>query len=70
MYADDADEMTSSEDPDQTNPISAAWSGSALFVQTYLSQHLEFLLLVKLQTLTIQDYLCKFSIKTYVVVPH
>ena len=35
--------MANSEDPDQTAPSGAVWSRSALFVQKYLSQYLEFL---------------------------
>ena len=30
-----------SEDPDQTAPLGAVWSGSALFAQTYLSEDFE-----------------------------
>ena len=29
-----------SEDPDQTAPLGAVWSGSALFAHTYLSENL------------------------------
>ena len=36
----DADGMANSVDPDQTAPLGAVWSGSALFVQTYLSENL------------------------------
>ena len=32
--------MANSEDPDQTAPLGAVWSGSALFAQTYLSENL------------------------------
>ena len=32
--------IANSEDPDQTAPLPAVWSGSALFVQTYLSENL------------------------------
>ena len=39
----DADRMTNREDPDQTAPWGAVWSGSALFAQTYLSQYLKLL---------------------------
>ena len=35
--------MTNREDPDQTAPWGAVWSGSALFAQTYLSQYLKLL---------------------------
>ena len=36
----DADGIANSEDPDQTAPLGAVWSGSALFAQTYLPEHL------------------------------
>ena len=36
----DANGITNSEDPDQTAPLGAVWSGSALFPQTYLSLNL------------------------------
>ena len=36
-----ADGMANSVDPDQTAPLGAVWSGSALFAQTYLSKNLE-----------------------------
>ena len=41
MHLNNADEMANSEDPDQTAPLGAVWSGSALFAQTYLSENLE-----------------------------
>ena len=41
------DGMADSVDPDQTASEGAVWSGSALFAQTYLSQYLEFLWLIK-----------------------
>ena len=40
MHPNDADSMASSEDPDQTAPLGAVRSGSALFVQTSLSENL------------------------------
>ena len=40
MSPNDADGMASSVDPDQTAPLGAVWSGSALFAQTYLSENL------------------------------
>ena len=43
MCSKDADRITNREDPDQTAPWGAVWSGSALFAQTYLSQYLELL---------------------------
>ena len=39
----DADRITNREDPDQTAPWGAVWSGSALFALTYLSQYLKLL---------------------------
>ena len=35
-----ADGMANSVDPDQTAPLGAVWSGSALFAKTYLSENL------------------------------
>ena len=40
MSPDDADGMANSVDPDQTAPVGAVWSGSALFAQAYLSENL------------------------------
>ena len=37
----DADGMATSVDPDQTAPLGAVWSGSALFARTCLSENLE-----------------------------
>ena len=37
MSPSDADEMANSVDSDQTAPLGAVWSGSALFAQAYLS---------------------------------
>ena len=39
----DANRITNREDPEQTAPWGAVWSGSALFAQTYLSQYLKLL---------------------------
>ena len=36
----DADGMANSVDPDQAAPLEAVWSGSALFAQANLSEHL------------------------------
>ena len=38
--SEDADKMANSVDPDQTTPLGAVWSGSALFAQTCVSQNL------------------------------
>ena len=40
MHPKDAAEITNSVDPDQTAPLGAVWSGSALFAQTCLSKNL------------------------------
>ena len=40
MSPNDADGMANSVDPDQTAPLGAVWSGSALFAQTCLSENL------------------------------
>ena len=40
MSPKDADGMANSVDPDQTAPLGAVWSGSALFAQAYLSENL------------------------------
>ena len=40
MCPNDADGMANSVDPDQTAPLGAVWSGSALFAQAYLSENL------------------------------
>ena len=40
MSPNNADGMANSVDPDQTAPLGAVWSGSALFVQAYLSENL------------------------------
>ena len=40
MSPNDADGMANSVDPDQTFPLGAVWSGSALFAQAYLSENL------------------------------
>ena len=40
MSPNGADGMANSVDPDQTAPLGAVWSGSALFAQAYLSENL------------------------------
>ena len=40
MCPNDSDGMANSVDPDQTAPLGAVWSGSALFAQTCLSENL------------------------------
>ena len=39
MSPKDADRIANSADPDQTAPLGAVWSGSALFAQTYLPKN-------------------------------
>ena len=40
MSQNDAIGMANSVDPDQTAPLGAVWSGSALFAHAYLSENL------------------------------
>ena len=40
MSPKDVDGMANSVDPDQTAPLGAVWSGSALFAKAYLSKNL------------------------------
>ena len=40
MSPNDTDRMANSVDPDQTAPLGAVWSRSALFAQAYLSENL------------------------------
>ena len=40
MHPKDAEGIANSVDPDQTAPLGAVWSGSALFSQTCLSENL------------------------------
>ena len=40
MSRNNADGMANSVDPDQTAPLGAVWSGSALSAQAYLSENL------------------------------
>ena len=40
MHPKDAEEIANSVDPDQTAPLGAVWSGSALFAPTCLSENL------------------------------
>ena len=51
MLPKDADGMANSVDPDQTAPLGAVWSWSALFAQTYL---LSVLVLRIFMVLTVQ----------------
>ena len=40
MLLKDADGIANSVEPDQTAPLGAVWSGSALFAHAYLSKYL------------------------------
>ena len=40
MHPKDAEGIANSVDPDQTAPLGAVWSGSALFAQASLSENL------------------------------
>ena len=41
MHPKDEEGIANSVDPDQTAPLRAVWSGSALFAQTWLSENLD-----------------------------
>ena len=58
MCPNDADRMANSEDPDQTAPLGAVWSGSALFAKAYLSENLGSLRYHTIGTSYITDQLC------------
>ena len=47
MQLKETNEMANGVDPDQTAPIGAVKSGSALFAQAYFSQYLELVWLFK-----------------------
>ena len=51
MSPNDADGMANSVDPDQTAPLGAVWSVSALFAQAYLSENLGSLRYISIQLL-------------------
>ena len=40
MHPKDEEGIANSVDPDQTAPLGAVWSGSALFAQAFLSKNL------------------------------
>ena len=66
MRSKDADRITNRVDPDQTAPCGAVWSGSALFVQTYLSQYFKslwYIYIPFIQNLDQKSYAstCSFS---------
>ena len=59
MSPNDADGMANSVDPDQSAPLGAVCSGSALFAQAYLSENLESL---RYKSLTTENYVTKQSV--------
>ena len=59
MYPKDAEEIANSVDPDQTAPLGAVWSGSALFAQTCLSENLGSLQYISVQGKWIQNGNCR-----------
>ena len=61
MSPNDADAIANSVEPDQTAPLGAVWSGSALFAQAYLSENLGTLWYIP--TLKQQLYFCISSAK-------
>ena len=60
----DADGMANSVDPDQTAPLGAVWSGSALFAQAYLSENLGSLRYIRMLDLKISTLLDTFTFCT------
>ena len=56
MSPNNADGMANSVDPDQTAPLGAVWSGSALFAQAYLSENLGSLQYYYTQYLCVYNY--------------
>ena len=67
MSPNDADGMANSVDPDQTAPLGAVWSGSALFAQAYLSENLGSLRYLKDRVFQIIRYKQKASLRSGVV---
>ena len=65
MSPNDADGMAYSVDPDQTAPLGAVWSGSALFAQAYLSENLRIITvnaqnLVLIKWTSLETFVCLF----------
>ena len=73
MSPNDADGMANSVDPDQTAPLGAVWSGSALFAQAYLSENLGSLQYIKMAKIAQNSKIlhraskeaCKFWVLSY-----
>ena len=63
MRPKDADGNANSVDPDQTAPLEAVWSESALFAQTSLSENLG-----SLRYFKIFKHYCKQSVKLAVII--
>ena len=56
MCPKDAAGIANSVDPDQTAPLGAVWSGSALFAQAYLSENLGTLRYSMSLSMLLSDY--------------
>ena len=56
-----ADRMANSVDPDQTAPLGAVWSGSALFAQICLSENLGSLRYYQVEEFAISSNVSKSS---------
>ena len=63
MSPNDADGMANSVDPDQTAPLGAVWSGSALFAQAYLSENLGSLRYIIVLAFSEKRKMLKFVLK-------
>ena len=63
MSPNGADRMTNSVDPDQTAPLGAVWSGSALFAQAYLSENLG-----SLRYLSFVEFIRKMHFKDWITI--
>ena len=67
MSPNDADGMANSVDPDQTAPLGAVWSGSALFAQTYLSENLGSLRQYIMWLLEINAWLATRTVEVFLI---
>ena len=61
MHPKDAEGIANSVDPNQTAPLGAVWSGSALFAKAYLSENLGSLQYVIQRYLNFEALGCKQS---------
>ena len=57
MHPKDVARIANSVDPDQTPPLGAVWSGSALFAQTCLSENLGTLRYLQSDNCTSHDWM-------------